>query len=169
MRELEIRFLEEYKAADRVCSDMLQEPNGLSTYLREMESDSRGGCFVIGWDNDFRMLKRLRWLRNQIVHEAGCSDCTEEDYSDLLAFHDRLLRWDDPLSRKSRIEQSGTSNTRADTSCRTVNQSAGTRPNKVRTAFEGRTEKKKTHPLVTALIVIALIILIVLTCLLIFK
>ncbi len=106
MNDLEIEFLEEYKRVESFCRDALSVQNGVSEYIAQMEDESTFGISsVVNWQNSFRTLKRLRWLRNQIAHDTGASDCTEADLDALLSFHDDLLNQRDPLSQLYQVRK----------------------------------------------------------------
>lgn len=98
MLETEERLFEEYKAVDNICRDIFSSQSGVSQYITEMEQNSFYGRSVPSWDNDCRMLKRVRWLRSQIAHETSVTECNEEDAAWLEEFHRRLLERQDPLA-----------------------------------------------------------------------
>lgn len=92
-------LFDEYKRVDNICRDMFLSRSGVSQYITEMEQNSfRGRSVVLSWDGDYRRLKRVRWLRNQIAHESFATDCNEEDVAWLEEFHSRLLERQDPLA-----------------------------------------------------------------------
>lgn len=108
----EERLFDEYKRVDNICRDMFLGQSGISQYITEMEQNSSyGGAKVPLWDRDYRRLKHVRWLRNQIAHESFVTDCNEEDVAWLEGFHSRLLKQQDPLAllRKENRERSSTS------------------------------------------------------------
>lgn len=106
MRDIEMRFLDEYKRLDNICGDMYSCKNGVSEYLVQMEqTPERDKTRIASWDDDYRILKRLRWLRNYITHETTPSDCNEDDFETLLSFHNRILCQQDPLSLLHREKQ----------------------------------------------------------------
>lgn len=95
----EVKLFDEYKRVDNICRDMFSSQSGVSQYITEMERNSfRGRYMVSSWDRDYRRLKRIRWLRNQIAHESSATDCNEEDVTWLEEFHHRLLECQDPLA-----------------------------------------------------------------------
>ena len=70
MHSLDNAFFEEYKRLNKLCSDMYSCQNGLSEYIADMEDKSRQGQFqVSSWDADYKTLKHVRWIRNQIAHD----------------------------------------------------------------------------------------------------
>lgn len=107
MRDLNIDFVDLYKRVDRFLRDAYDTQEGVSGYLRQMEDNSaRGRQYVTSWEADYRRLKRLRWVRNQLSHEVGYDSdlCEEEDYLWLEDFHNRLYNTSDPLAVLYRIE-----------------------------------------------------------------
>ncbi len=106
MNDLDIEFLEAYKSVESFCKDALSAQNGVSEYIAQMEDEfTFGASSIVNWQNSFRTLKRLRWLRNQIAHDTGASDCTEADLDALLSFHDDLLNQRDPLSQLYQVRK----------------------------------------------------------------
>lgn len=103
MPEIERELFEEFKRVDTICRDMFSCQYGVSEYISQMEQNApriRHG--VSFWDEDYRMLKRVRWLRNQIAHETSTSDCTDDDVAWLKNFHNRILTQQDPLAALER-------------------------------------------------------------------
>lgn len=99
MLRAEEALFDEYKRVDNICRDMFLSQRGISQYITEMEQKSfHGRSIVPSWDMDYRKLKRVRWLRNQIAHEASTTDCNEEDVAWLEEFHSRLLEQRNPLA-----------------------------------------------------------------------
>lgn len=99
MNQLEMEFLDEYKSVDNICKDMFKAQHGVTEYINQMEKLSlRGSQIVANWNEKYRMLKHLRWLRNQIVHDNMASEITENDYIELMHFHQQLLKQLDPLA-----------------------------------------------------------------------
>lgn len=107
MRKLEMEFFEEYRLVDNICKDMFQSKKGVTEYIEQMEAhDAEGFRQVANWNEKYKMLKHLRWLRNQIAHEDGAPDLEEHDLGELQRFHKQLLNRRDPLSalRQARAE-----------------------------------------------------------------
>lgn len=99
MQRLDRELFEEFKRVDGICRDMFSSQRGVSEYIEQMERDFAYGRQRIPlWERDYRSLKRVRWLRNQIAHEMTATDCTTDDVGYLQAFHDRLLQQKDPLA-----------------------------------------------------------------------
>lgn len=100
MTKLEIEFLEEYKRLDKLCQDMLSSLSGVSEYINRMESFYKEGSYYIDdWNENYKTLKHLRWLRNNIVHNVDESDCSFEELETLKYFYRDILVQEDPLAR----------------------------------------------------------------------
>lgn len=99
MLEMEERLLDEFKRVDRICGDLFSCRFGISEYIREMEQTTPYSRYkILCWEEDYRKLKRIRWLRNQIVHETTAVDCHDNDIEWLEKFHARILNQQDPLA-----------------------------------------------------------------------
>ena len=107
MTELDIEFLEEYKAVERICNDMYGVNSGVTEYITSMEcADGYKTLAVARWNDMLVTLKRLRHLRNQIVHgNIGDFEVTEQDLHNLEGFHKALLNQTDPLARLRKTVQ----------------------------------------------------------------
>lgn len=107
-RENNIAFLELYKSVDRFIRDAYASDEGVSEYIRMMETkDSLGRRYAAGWADDYRMLKHARWVRNRLTHDLGYdSEILEEnDYGWLVSFRNRLCSSYDPIAILSREER----------------------------------------------------------------
>ena len=94
-------FIDSYKHLEKLCGDMLRTQHGVSAYIAEMESTPKGSYLVQGWDEDFKRLKRYRWIRNQIAHEPNCTEenmCKYGDAQWIDDFYDRIMNQSDPLA-----------------------------------------------------------------------
>lgn len=102
MLALNIEFQEEYKRLDRLCKDYLSSTEGVSEYIRQMETaQMRNRYRVADWDFDYKQLKHIRWLRNRLAHEVGTLDsdiCTEDDLEWVKNFYGRIINGADPFS-----------------------------------------------------------------------
>ena len=109
MNKLEVKFFDEYKFVDKICRDMFQSNQGVTEYINQMEiMDAEGSRIVVNWREKYKKLKHLRWLRNQIAHESGAPDLTENDLIELQNFHNQLLKQVDPLAelwKKRRVHK----------------------------------------------------------------
>lgn len=103
-------FIDSYKRLEKVCSELYGDNHGLSSYIDEMLGNSMGSHYVSSWYEDLKQLKHYRWVRNQIVHEPGCSEenmCKFGDAEWLDKFYLRIMSATDPLAlyRKARNPQ----------------------------------------------------------------
>ena len=80
MEAIEVAFLDEYKRLDILCGDMFSCRQGISEYILQMEQTPfYKQCRIPLWNEDYRMLKRLRKLRNRIVHDLETIHCDKGD------------------------------------------------------------------------------------------
>lgn len=94
-------FIDSYKHLEKLCGEVLNDERRVSGYIDEMLNTSRGSYLVRGWDADLKQLKHYRWVRNQIVHEPGCSETNMCDHEDVLwldNFYSRIMNQTDPLA-----------------------------------------------------------------------
>ncbi len=101
MRDLNVGFSDLYKQVDRFIKDAYSSQEGVSEYIRQMESlGYRFRAYVGCWDKDYKMLKHVRWIRNQLSHEVSYDSdiCGEDDYDWLASFSARLYSANDPIS-----------------------------------------------------------------------
>lgn len=102
-------FFEAYKRLDNFCSDAYECRNGISEYIAKMEqSSARGQSRVPSWNDDYKKLKHVRWVRNRIAHNDEPSQVSEPaDLTFVRSFHDRMQTSRDPLSllRKANTEE----------------------------------------------------------------
>ena len=101
MKERNINFLEKYKTVDKLIKDAFGTKDGVTEYIRLMESkNSIGIKKVPSWKDDYFKLKHARWVRNQLAHEASIDSdiCKKEDYDWLCGFCNRLLKGQDALA-----------------------------------------------------------------------
>lgn len=102
MINLNVEFQEEYKRLDALCKDIFCSKEGISEYIRTMESVSPNDIrFAPTWKTDYKQLKHLRWVRNQLAHEVGAFEqelCTSSDIDWLKDFYRRIMTVRDPLA-----------------------------------------------------------------------
>ena len=103
-------FIDSYKRLEKLCSEIYNDNHGVSSYIDEMINTPIGARYVSGWDEDLKQLKHYRWVRNQIVHDPGCTEenmCEYEDAQWLDNFRSRIMEANDPLAlyRKARNPQ----------------------------------------------------------------
>lgn len=105
MEILDNEFFEAYKRLDKLCREIFDCKNGVSEYISQMENMPNGRYRIASWDSDYKMLKHLRWLRNQIAHDTtGNSISTQEDILWAESFYNRIMEQKDPFSQLRKIE-----------------------------------------------------------------
>ncbi len=145
MNNIESKYIDLYKSVDSICKDIFrnerifndrgEEVFGVSAYVETMARDRYSmASRPPDWDAKYKTLKRLRWLRNTIVHDPGASECDEEDYDDLKRFYNDLMSGNDILARARRMRTAVSSRKRAPAA-------AAQRPAYARTGAP----EKKTH------------------------
>ena len=116
MDVIQIELLEEYKYVDSICRDMLSAEKGVTAYIEQMEATQPVVRYkIVCWDDDYRKLKHIRWLRNKIAHSTGNVECMPSDVAWLKAFHNRLLTQRDPLADAYRITRETQNRVKAQT------------------------------------------------------
>ena len=104
MDAIQIELLEEYKYVDAICRDMLGAEKGVTAYIEQLdETPVTVRYWITEWNDEYRQLKHIRWLRNQIVHSTGSVECTQSDLEWLKGFHNRLLTQQDLLAKAHRV------------------------------------------------------------------
>lgn len=104
-----IAFQEEYKKLDKLCKECYSSTEGVSEYIRCMENESH--ClskYISSWEYDYKMLKHVRWIRNQLAHEVGSlqSDiCKQEDLDFVMNFYKRIINGVDPLTQMRKLKE----------------------------------------------------------------
>ena len=94
-------FIDSYKRLEKLCSEIYNDNHGVSSYIDEMINTPIGTRYVPGWDEDLKQLKHYRWVRNQIVHDPGCTEENMCEYGDaqwLDNFRSRIMSANDPLA-----------------------------------------------------------------------
>ena len=107
MQAIDNEFFEAYKRLDRLCSDIYGCRNGVSQYIEDMERVSYQGRLAIpSWEQAYRTLKHLRWVRNQLAHDSGQLQlCGERDIQDTNSFYDDIMSGRDPLTQLRRYQE----------------------------------------------------------------
>ncbi len=107
MQPADNEFFEEYKHLDKLCGDMYSCRNGISEYIDQMDNKSHRGYHLVPlWDSDYKMLKHIRWVRNQIAHDSGAYQVSEsEDLEFVRNFYDRIFSGQDPLTLLRKEEE----------------------------------------------------------------
>ena len=106
MDAIQIEFLDEYKYVDKICREMLGAEKGVTAYIEQLdETPMTVRYWIAEWNDEYRQLKHIRWLRNQIAHSTGYVECTQSDLDWLKDFHNRLLTQQDLLAKARRVIQ----------------------------------------------------------------
>lgn len=106
MDHIILEFLEAYKSLDELCKQILSTDRGISDYIDEMKYESQGYRMVASWEKDLKQLKRLRWIRNKLVHEVDSFQenlIHKEDIEWLITFRSQIMECKDPLSVLSQL------------------------------------------------------------------
>ena len=83
---------------------MLGAEKGVSAYIEQLEETPMTvRCWITEWNDEYRQLKHIRWLRNQIAHSTEYVECTQVDLDWLKGFHNRLLTQQDLLAKAHRV------------------------------------------------------------------
>lgn len=93
-------FLQKYKELDNLCKDLLNSERGVSSYIENMEQCAYSRK-IAGWEEDYKNLKKYRYIRNRIVHENNADEatlCSKADEVWIEDFYDRILHCEDPLA-----------------------------------------------------------------------
>ena len=169
MNQTDNDFFEAYKHLDKLCGEIFDCGNGISEYINQMENSPQGSQLVSNWDSDYKNLKHIRWVRNQIAHEsARYAISSRADIEFAESFYTRIVNLDDPFARLRRIEQKRTRRSasgKEDTVYAILDSgsyvSADSKPhNFVRSDSKHPARKKrKRHPVLTALFGILLFLL----------
>lgn len=119
-------FMDSYKRLEKLCSELYGDHHGVTSYIDEMKSISNGAFYVRDWDDVLKQLKHYRWVRNQIVHNPGCTEenmCNDHDARWLDNFYSRIMSVNDPLAlyrsamRSKAAQKSKRVSSHAATSC----------------------------------------------------
>ncbi len=96
-----MNFIDSYKKLEKLCNEMYGDKHGVSLYIDEMINTPVGSRYVKSWNEDLKQLKHYRWVRNQIVHEPGCTEtnmCNRDDIQWINNFYTRMMSTSDPLA-----------------------------------------------------------------------
>ena len=104
MDAIQIELLEEYKYVDKICRDMLGVEKGVTAYIEQLdETPMIVRYWIAEWNDEYRQLKHIRQLRNQIAHSTESVECTQSDLDWLKGLHNRLLTQQDLLAKAHRV------------------------------------------------------------------
>lgn len=96
-----MEFINSYKKLEKLCGEIYGSKHGISSYIDEMICTPSASQYILGWNEDLKMLKHYRWVRNKIVHEPDCSEdnmCEQDDAEWLDNFYSRIMSQTDPLT-----------------------------------------------------------------------
>ena len=83
---------------------MLGAEKGVTVYIEQLdETPMTVRYWITEWNDEYRQLKHIRWLRNQIAHSTEYVECTRSDLDWLKGFHNRLLTQQDLLAKAHRV------------------------------------------------------------------
>ena len=98
MDEYVLDYLDSYKRLDQLCRDMFRSKDGVTEYINQMDRVISRINSKQDWRDFYSRLKYQRRLRNNLVHNTGCSECTEEDIDEIEYFFELILKQEDPLA-----------------------------------------------------------------------
>ena len=98
MDECALDYLESYKRLDQLCRDMFRTKDGVTEYINQMDRAISRINSKQDWRNFYSRIKYQRRLRNNLVHNTECSECTEEDIDEVEYFFELILKQEDPLA-----------------------------------------------------------------------
>ena len=91
-------YLDSYKRLDQLCRDMFRSKDGVTEYINQMDRVISRINSKRDWRGFYSRLKYQRRLRNNLVHNTECSECTEEDIDEIEYFFELILKQEDPLA-----------------------------------------------------------------------
>ena len=106
MGYLNYEFFDEFKALDNLCRDIygksIDNKLGVTLYLEDMDRKAFQGAFnVPGWTSDYKHLKSVRNIRNELAHSRNSITvdiCSQEDIDFIRSFRSRILNQTDPIA-----------------------------------------------------------------------
>ena len=102
-------FIDSYKRLEKLCGEIMNDDERVTAYIKEMEMTTDGARYVPGWNEDFKKLKHLRWVRNRIAHEPDCNEkntCEPGDEEWINDFYKRIMNSKDPLTLYVKAKES---------------------------------------------------------------
>lgn len=108
-------FIDEYKHLEKLCNEIYDQQHGITQYITDMEkTPSSVSGRINGWHQDLSNLKRLRHMRNAMVHDTSGYEIeySQSDLAFLRMFRQRIMDRQDPLALiRHKGEQSSDSKT----------------------------------------------------------
>ena len=95
-------FIDAFKRLEKLCNEIYGDIHGVKIYINEMSNTPDGEHYVVGWNDDLKMLKHLNWVRNKISHDPECNEdnmCEPGDAEWINRFHSRIMATNDPLTQ----------------------------------------------------------------------
>ena len=93
MNQLNAEFFDEFKSLDNICKDMYRgkgsDKLGVTLYLDDMDKNQYAYTRIPEWSSDYKKLKRVRNIRNDLAHSNntfGSDLCTEDDIHFIQSF-----------------------------------------------------------------------------------
>ncbi len=92
-------FIREFKKLEQTCNNLFDCDHGVTTYIDYMkEVPYDVSSDIPGWDKAFRSLKRVRRIRNSLVHDTDDVYYNESDIEFISNFRKKIEQGNDPLS-----------------------------------------------------------------------
>ncbi len=100
-------FLDGFKHLEKLCNEIYDQQHGVTLYIDEMEQRSSVASKVVyDWNKDLRKLKRVRHIRNKLVHESDYDiDYDWTDIAYMKEFCERIRNQQDPIASLRRMTQ----------------------------------------------------------------
>lgn len=95
-----LEFLDAYKKLDRLCKNLFMSEKGISEYITRIEIEDCEHMDAACWE-DYQQLKKLRWIRNQLVHDINSfhiNIVSTKDVEWLNHFYNRIREGTDAYS-----------------------------------------------------------------------
>ena len=93
-------FIDEFKHLEKICNEIYSEQHGVTHYINDMELKSGYASRIVpDWDKDIGYLKRVRHIRNNLVHESDeVVDYDSSDIEFMKIFYQKIITQQDPLA-----------------------------------------------------------------------
>ena len=113
MNYLNYEFFDEFKSLDSLCRDIYGKSSdnklGVTMYLDDMDKQRYYGSLnVPGWMSDYKRLKAVRNLRNELAHSKNSFSvplCSNEDIDFVRSLKKRIMTQTDPLALLRKIDE----------------------------------------------------------------
>ncbi len=152
MLDSDSKYIDEYKRVDKICSDMLGDPCGITAYIELMKKAAISGEDLPGsWSTAIKTLVHLRHIRNSIAHDTSPVSCTKNDLNSLKAFGRALSEGRDPISCLNSYKKQ--TQRRRSSSSSGQDKSGGSSKNEPE-AYENRRTAGRTVSLIFAAIIL---------------